>query len=199
VIVARKLGVPYQPELGMGAVGEDGVWVINAAIVRRAGITGSELGAVQKREQAEVEARAARYRSCRPRLPLTGRVAVVVDDGIATGSTAWAACQVARAQGAARVVLAVPVAPPGWEAAIGPDADEFVCAWTRLLISLPSVSSTLISRRQPMRRLSPASRPQRRRSTQRGYALREVRPRLIRQPRVKRSSFVRGWSASAAT
>jgi putative phosphoribosyl transferase len=111
----------------MGAVGEDGVRVINAAIVRRAGITDTELAAVQEREQAEVEARAARYRSGRPRLPLTGRVAVVVDDGIATGSTARAACQVARAQGAARVVLAVPVAPPRWEAAIGPDADEFVC------------------------------------------------------------------------
>ena len=130
VIVARKLGVPYQPELGMGAVGEDRVLVVNPAIVGRAGITGSEFAAVQEREQAEVDARAARYRGRRPRLTLTGQVAVVVDDGIATGSTARAACQVAKAQGAARVVLAVPVAPPGWEAAIGPDADEFVCVST---------------------------------------------------------------------
>ena len=66
----------------------------------------------------------------RPREPLRGRVAVVVDDGIATGSTARAACRIARALGAARVVLAVPVAPPGWQARIGADADEMVCVDT---------------------------------------------------------------------
>jgi len=82
---------------------------------------------VQAREQAQVDARAARYRAVRPREPLAGRVAVVVDDGIATGSTARAACQVARAHGAARVVLAVPVAPHGWEARIAGAADEMVC------------------------------------------------------------------------
>ena len=130
VIVARKLGVPYQPELGMGAVGEGRVRVVNSEIVRRAGITDSELAAVEKREEAEVEARSARYRAHRPRRPLSGETAVVVDDGIATGATARAACQVAKAQGAARVVLAVPVAPPGWESAIGPYADEFVCVST---------------------------------------------------------------------
>ena len=74
-----------------------------------------------------MEARAARYRAVRPREPLAARVAVVVDDGIATGSTARAACQVARAHGAARVVLAVPVAPHGWEARIAGAADEMVC------------------------------------------------------------------------
>jgi putative phosphoribosyl transferase len=77
-----------------------------------------------------VEAHAARYRARRSRQQLNGRVAVVVDDGIATGSTARAACQIARAQGAARVVLAVPVAPPGWQARIGADADEMVCVGT---------------------------------------------------------------------
>ena len=75
-------------------------------------------------------ARAARYRTRRPRQPLDGRVTVVVDDGLATGSTARAACQIARAHGAARVVLAVPVAPPGWQARIGADADELVCVAT---------------------------------------------------------------------
>ncbi len=130
VIVVRKLGVPFQPELGMGAVGEDGVRVINSEIVHEAGVAENELAAVQAREQAAVEARAARYRSRRPRQRLAGRVAVVVDDGIATGSTARAACQIARAQGAARVVLAVPVAPPGWQARIGEDADEMVCVDT---------------------------------------------------------------------
>jgi putative phosphoribosyl transferase len=127
VIVVRKLGVPFQPELAMGAVGEDGARVINREIVREARVSDDELAAVQRREQAAVEARAARYRARWPRQPLNGKVAVVVDDGIATGATARAACQIARAHGAARVVLAVPVAPPGWQARIGRDADELVC------------------------------------------------------------------------
>ncbi len=130
VIVVRKLGVPYQPELGMGAVGEDGVRVINPGVVHSCGVSDSELAAVEAWERAAVDARAARYRARRPRQPLGGRVAVVVDDGIATGSTARVACQVARALGAARVVLAVPVAPPGWQARIGGDADEMVCVDT---------------------------------------------------------------------
>jgi putative phosphoribosyl transferase len=130
VIVVRKIGVPFQPELAMGAVGEDGVRVSDPYIIRAGAIKPGEFAAAEAREQATVNARAARYRSHRPREPLTGRVAVVVDDGIATGSTARAACQIARAHGAARVVLAVPVAPPGWEKRIGPDADELVCVET---------------------------------------------------------------------
>ena len=130
VIIVRKLGVPFQPELGMGAVGEDGVRVINWEVVRAGGVSEDGLAAVQAREQAQVEARAARYRARRARLPLDGKVAVVVDDGIATGFTARAACQVARMHGAARVVLAVPVAPPGWEAGFRGEADELVCVDT---------------------------------------------------------------------
>jgi len=130
VIVVRKLGVPFQPELGMGAVGEGGVRVLNPEVMRACGVTEDDIAAVQAREQAAVETRAARYRSRRPRQPLAGRVAVVVDDGIATGSTARAACQIARALGAARVVLAVPVAPAGWQARIGADADEMACVDT---------------------------------------------------------------------
>jgi putative phosphoribosyl transferase len=130
VIVVRKIGVPFQPELAMGAVGEDGVRVTDHHVIRASAIRPEEFAAAEAREQAAVIARAARYRSYRPREPLTGRVAVVVDDGIATGSTARAACEIARAQGAARVVLAVPVAPPGWEARIGSDADDLVCVET---------------------------------------------------------------------
>jgi putative phosphoribosyl transferase len=130
VIVVRKLGVPFQRELGMGAIGEDGVRVINHEVVRAAGVSAEELAAVEARERAEVQRRAGRYRGGRPRQPLGGRVAVVVDDGIATGSTARAACRIARALGAARVVLAVPVAPPGWQDRIGGDADELVCVQT---------------------------------------------------------------------
>jgi putative phosphoribosyl transferase len=130
VVMVRKLGVPSQPELAMGAVGEGGVRIINRQIVREARVGEDALTAVQAREQAAVEARAARYRASWPRQPLEGRVAVVVDDGIATGSTARAACQVARAHGAARVVLAVPLAPPGWQERIGADADELICVST---------------------------------------------------------------------
>jgi len=130
VIVVRKLGVPFQPELGMGAVGEDGVRVINPEIVDLAGVSENVLAAVQAREQAEVDTRAGWYRPVRPREPPGGRVAVVAGDGIATGSTARAACQIARVLGAARVVLAVPVAPPGWQARIGAEADELVCVST---------------------------------------------------------------------
>jgi putative phosphoribosyl transferase len=106
------------------------VRVINRQVVRDTRVPEDELAAVQAREQAAVEARAARYRARWPRQPLNGKVAVVVDDGIATGSTARAACQIARAHGAARVVLAVPVAPRGWQARIGADADELVCVDT---------------------------------------------------------------------
>ncbi len=130
VIVVRKIGVPFRPELAMGAVGEDGVRATDRHIIRAGAIRPEEFAAAEVREQATVSARAVRYRSYRPREPLSGRTAVVVDDGIATGSTARAACQIARAHGASRVVLAVPVAPPGWEARIGPDAHEFVCVET---------------------------------------------------------------------
>jgi putative phosphoribosyl transferase len=130
VIVVRKLGVPFQPELGMGAVGEDGVKVINPAVVRAARVTAAELAAVEACERAEVVRRALRYRGDRPRVPLHGKVAVIVDDGIATGSTARAACRIARALGAARVVLATPVAPPGWQDRIGQDADEMIAVIT---------------------------------------------------------------------
>jgi putative phosphoribosyl transferase len=130
VIVVRKLGVPFQPEVGMGAIGENGVRVVNDEMVRLAGVTGRELAAVEARERAELVRRASRFRAGRPRLPLAGRVVVVVDDGLATGSTARAACAVARAEGAARVVLAVPVAAPDWTARLAGVADELVCVET---------------------------------------------------------------------
>jgi putative phosphoribosyl transferase len=130
VIVVRKLGVPFQPELAMGAVGEDGVRVIDPDVVRMARVSSAELAAIEARERAEVDRRARRYRAGRARVPLTGKVAVIIDDGIATGATAKAACQVARALGAARVVLATPVAPPDWQRRIGADADEMVSVAT---------------------------------------------------------------------
>jgi putative phosphoribosyl transferase len=130
VIVVRKLGVPQQPELGMGAVGEDGARVLNPDVITMAGVSDADLAAVQSGEEAEVARRGRLYRGRRSRVALEGRVALVVDDGVATGSTARAACRIARAHGAAKVVLAVPVAPPGWEDRIGGDADELVAVST---------------------------------------------------------------------
>jgi putative phosphoribosyl transferase len=130
VIVVRKLGVPVQPELGMGAIGEGDVRIINPEVVAITHVTDAEIAAVERRERAELDRRARRFRGDRPRTPLAGRTAIIIDDGIATGSTARAACQVARAQGAARVVLAVPVAPPSACAALAADADEVICLET---------------------------------------------------------------------
>jgi putative phosphoribosyl transferase len=130
VIVVRKVGVPGQPELAMGALGEDGVEVRNEEVLRRIEVTPDDWAAAVSRERAEVARRALRFRGDRPRLPLDGRTVVIVDDGVATGSTARAACQVARAEGAARIVVAVPVAPPAWTTPLDDVADELVCLET---------------------------------------------------------------------
>ncbi|GAA0453273.1 hypothetical protein GCM10009544_15100 [Streptomyces stramineus] len=129
VILVRKLGVPVHPELALGAVGEDGVRVLNSDILRLSGVDEDDLAEVRRREEAELARQADRFRGGRPRTSPAGRTAVVVDDGAATGATARAACRVARAQGAARVVLAVPVASPDAAAALRADADvdELVC------------------------------------------------------------------------
>lgn len=130
VIVVRKLGAPFQPELGMGAIGEEGVRIVNSDIVRAVGVSAAGLARVEQAERDELERRVRRYRGDRPRVPLEGRTAIVVDDGIATGSTAWAACQVARRQGARRVVVAVPVAPPRWTVGLREVADDLIALAT---------------------------------------------------------------------
>lgn len=125
VVVVRKLGLPYQPELAMGAVGED-VRVLNEQVLRIARVDEAELDAVERRERAEVVRRTEALRAGRPPVPIADREVVLVDDGIATGSTARAACQVVRARGARRVVLAAPVAPAGVPKALADAADELV-------------------------------------------------------------------------
>jgi putative phosphoribosyl transferase len=127
VVMVRKLGVPVQPELAMGAVGEEGALVLNERVLRGARVTVPELAESERRARAEVERRAGRFRSGRSRVSLAGRIALLVDDGAATGATARVACRVVRAQGAARVVLAVPVASRSALRALEADVDELVC------------------------------------------------------------------------
>jgi putative phosphoribosyl transferase len=128
VILVRKVGLPAQPELAMGAIGEDGVRVVNEDVVRAERVSEQQFAEVEELERAELIRRAERYRADHPRVPLAGKTAIVVDDGIATGSTARAACQVAREHGAARVVLAVPLAPQASLDALASVVDEVVCA-----------------------------------------------------------------------
>jgi putative phosphoribosyl transferase len=130
VIVVRKLGVPSQPELAMGAVGEGGVVVLNEELLALAQVSREDVALVQQREAAEVEQRVRRFRGDRDAVPLKGRIALLIDDGIATGSTARAACRVARALGALRVVVATPVAAIDSARSLRRDADDVICLQT---------------------------------------------------------------------
>lgn len=127
IIVVRKLGVPFAPELAMGAIGEGGVRVLNESVLRDSGLSATDLDRAASRERAELDLRVSRFRGGRPPVALSGRMAIVVDDGVATGATAKAACQVARGLGARRVVLAVPVAPPRAVAELDLVTDQVVC------------------------------------------------------------------------
>ncbi|HEX6286280.1 MAG TPA: phosphoribosyltransferase family protein [Acidimicrobiia bacterium] len=111
IIVVRKLGLPGHSEYAMGAIGEGDVRYVDWQVVSEFGVSASQLSRVVEREQAEMGRRVDRYRAHRPRVAVDGRTAIVVDDGIATGSTAVAAVRVARALGAESVVVATPVAP----------------------------------------------------------------------------------------
>jgi len=126
VMIVRKLGVPFQPELAMGAIGEGGARVLNDDVITVTKIAPREIAEVEARERVEVDRRARRYRGDAPMVALEGRTVVIVDDGIATGSTARAALQIARAHGARRVVLAAPVAPVETVDEMAKEADEVV-------------------------------------------------------------------------
>lgn len=126
VLVVRKLGVPSSPEVAMGAIGEGDVRLLDERLVGALHVPAEQVAAVERRERAVLAARVKRLRHGRPALDLNGCTALIVDDGIATGATASAACRVARALGAARVVVAVPV---GGKDAVDrvEGADEVVC------------------------------------------------------------------------
>ncbi|MBU8541416.1 phosphoribosyltransferase [Falsiroseomonas tokyonensis] len=129
LVLVRKLGAPGQPELAIGAVAE-GVGtepVLNAEIVAATGASEAYIAAARDREMAEIARRRARYMSGRAAVDPKGRTAVVIDDGLATGATARAALHALRRRGAARIVLAVPVAAAEALAAMQGEADEMVC------------------------------------------------------------------------
>ena len=129
VIVVGKLSGPRHPELALGALGE-GVRVVDEDAVRAAGIDDAGWSAIEQTVRAAMQERARRLRAGREPVPLAGRTVVIVDDGIATGATARAACRVARAAGAARVIVAAPVAPPATVRALAAEADDVVCVTT---------------------------------------------------------------------
>ncbi|MBW4030976.1 MAG: phosphoribosyltransferase [Acidobacteria bacterium] len=129
VIGVRKLGLPFQPELAMGAIGEEGVTVREEQVLAAARVSPSEFATVERAERQALNAAVARFRRGRSPLVLTGKVAVIVDDGLATGSTARAACHVARQRGAATIVVAVPVAPAEVVASFS-EADQVIAAAT---------------------------------------------------------------------
>jgi putative phosphoribosyl transferase len=125
VLVVRKLGVPWAPEVAFGALGAGGVLVLNEDVAAR--LDERDIAEVIAAEQAELQRREDRYRAGRAPLALAGRTAILVDDGLATGATAAAAVAVVRGLGAARVVLAVPVGAPEAVERLAEVADEVVC------------------------------------------------------------------------
>jgi putative phosphoribosyl transferase len=130
VILARKIGVPFRPEVAVGAVAEGGVQVIDHQLAVQVGMTPERLAGAVEAEWARLEAHARQWRHDRPTVPLAGCLVIVVDDGLATGLTAAAACRAARARGAARVVLAVPVAAGDAVRRLRAEADDLIAAQT---------------------------------------------------------------------
>lgn len=139
VLIVRKLGVPWQRELAFGAIGEGGVRVLNDDVIRSCGLSEDDIARVVAHERQMLDDRVQRFRPTECQRSLRGRTAVIVDDGVATGATARAACTVARLQGARHVVLAVPSAPARWSQDNADIADEVVAYDTDL--DLGSVSA----------------------------------------------------------
>lgn len=130
VFLVRKLGVPGYEELAMGAIASGGVRVINEDVVRQLHIPDEVIDAVAAEEQRELERRERAYRGDRPPPDVKGRIAILIDDGLATGSTMRAAAEALRKQGPAQIVVAVPVAAPQTCEEFRREVDEIVCAVT---------------------------------------------------------------------
>ena len=129
LILVRKIGVPFQPELAMGAVVDGGAPLVvrNEDVISLAGIEEADFNAVRDRELAEIERRRQHYLGGRERVEVAGRTAIVIDDGIATGATMRAALRATRLRNPKKLVLAVPVAPTDSLAVMRQEADDVVC------------------------------------------------------------------------
>lgn len=130
VFVVRKLGVPGQEELAMGALAPGGVRVLDQSIVRAAGVSADEIEEITRAEQAELDRRDREYRDDRPAPAVAGKIIILVDDGLATGASMRAAVMALRPQGPARIIVAVPVAAPETCEAFREIADDIICAET---------------------------------------------------------------------
>jgi len=130
VVVPRKIGAPYQPELAVGAVAEDGSLLIEEDIANLVGASRGYIAEAAEREVEEIKRRVAKYRGGNPPVDVKGKTVVIVDDGIATGATVRAAMKYVRKLGADRVLVAVPVAPPETVEKIKREADEVICLYT---------------------------------------------------------------------
>lgn len=129
LILVRKIGVPYQPELAMGAIADGGSLIIvrNEDVIQLTGVSEAEFNAVCESERQEIERRRKLYLGARERPEVSGRLAIVVDDGVATGATTRAALRAIRVRRPKKLVLAVPVAPTDTLEALRDEADEIVC------------------------------------------------------------------------
>jgi predicted phosphoribosyltransferase len=127
VAIARKVGAPFNPELAMGAVGVDGVALLDEATVRALGVSAADVDAEVARQTEEARRRLAVYRGGRPPLDIPGRTVIVVDDGVATGATMKAVLMEVRRQSPRRLICAVPCAPPQTIGELTALADEVVC------------------------------------------------------------------------
>lgn len=127
VLVVRKVGAPGHEELGLGAVGERGVRVLDQDLVGRLGVSAQALEPIIDREQREVERRVQRYRGERDPVEVESRDVVIVDDGVATGVTARAGVRIVRQWQPRRIVLAVPVGAPHSLGELAEEVDELVC------------------------------------------------------------------------
>lgn len=130
VIVVRELRVPYRPEVAFGAIGEDGVRVIDDAAVARSGVTAAQMAAIDLQERKMLHTQLRRVREGCPRIPLTRRTAVIVVDAIVSGAPARAACQIVKVHGAGRIVLAAPVGTSAVVTELSGVADDVICLRT---------------------------------------------------------------------
>ncbi len=130
VFLVRKLGVPGHEELAMGAIASGGVRVLNTEVLRALGIPGNVVDAVAVREQRELERREQEYRDGRPTPDLSGKIAIIIDDGLATGASMRAAVQSVRAQSPAKIVVAVPTGALETCTQFEQIADQVVCDTT---------------------------------------------------------------------